>query len=320
MKTRNIFITASASLVILSLASCSALIPPPKHPDPTRTADGIPSTAFQYHFVTDQLILPATQELTQMFALNVDGDPQNQSDNLFGELLTMFTSAVPGLELQASMDQAMNTDRVVSLHVVKANDPLNASNVSWTLLQGKRNDMTPNSGIEEFTLDSTATANPPIIGSLTNGHFMGGPGTAQIHMSLLGQLVEMNLIGIRLEADLSAEGCANGKLGGAMTVDEFHNNVLPVVAEGLNRMVKADQTVTAPLLQTFDSDHNGAITLQELENNIFLSLALSPDLDLLDASGKYNPRQDGVKDSYSVGLGFTCIPAAFSAPELLLVP
>ena len=40
-------------------------------------------------------------------------------------------------------------------------------------------------------------------------------------------------------------------------------------------------------------------------------LAISPDMDLLDASGKFNPRQDGVKNSYSVGLGFTCVPATW---------
>jgi hypothetical protein len=45
-----------------------------------------------------------------------------------------------------------------------------------------------------------------------------------------------------------------------------------------------------------------------------LMVAGSPDLDLLDASGKFNPGQDGVKDSYSMGLGFTCVPAKFTAP------
>ena len=37
--------------------------------------------------------------------------------------------------------------------------------------------------------------------------------------------------------------------------------------------------------------------------------------DLLDASGKFSPGQDGVNDSYSVGLGFTCVPVIFNMPE-----
>jgi len=44
-------------------------------------------------------------------------------------------------------------------------------------------------------------------------------------------------------------------------------------------------------------------------------IAVSPDLDLLDSSDKFNPGQDGVKDSYSIGLGFTCVPATFVSPE-----
>ena len=138
-------------------------------------------------------------------------------------------------------------------------------------------------------------------------------------MFMLGQLVEVDLIGVRLEADLSAKGCANGKLGGGVTVDEFRSKLLPAIAEGLNEITKLNNTGANTLLQTFDSDKNGTITTQELESNSLLMLAISPDLDLLDASGKFNPNQDGVKDSYSLGLGFTCVPATFTAP-LVLVP
>jgi hypothetical protein len=76
----------------------------------------------------------------------------------------------------------------------------------------------------------------------------------------------------------------------------------------------ADPAPATTLLQAFDSDRDGIITIQELENNPLLMLAVSPDLDMLDASGNFNPGQDGAKDSYSVGLSFTCVPATFTAP------
>ena len=198
---------------------------------------------------------------------------------------------------------------------MKADDPLNDPSVSWSIFQGQKTQSAPSfDGSDKFTLDSAAPANSPIVGSLTNGHFTGGPGTAQVQMFLLGQPVEVDLIGVRLEADLSAKGCANGKLGGGVTVDEFRGKLLPAIADGLNQIIKADKAAANTLLQVFDSDHNGTITVQELENNPLLMIAISPDLDLLDASGKFNPGQDGVKDSYSVGLGFTCVPATFTAP------
>ncbi len=41
---------------------------------------------------------------------------------------------------------------------------------------------------------------------------------------------------------------------------------------------------------------------------------LSPDVDRLDETGAFKPRRDGIKDSLSIGLGFTAVPASFSAP------
>jgi hypothetical protein len=125
----------------------------------------------------------------------------------------------------------------------------------------------------------------------------------------------VDLIGVRLEADFSAAGCVNGKLGGGATAEEFEGSFLPAIAEGFNQIIKTNTTAATPLLQAFDSDKDGLITAQELEKNPVLMIAVSPDLDLLDSSGKFNPGQDGAKDSYSMGLGFTCVPAAFIVPD-----
>jgi hypothetical protein len=169
-------------------------------------------------------------------------------------------------------------------------------------------------GSDQLTLDSATPVNSPIVGALTNGHFAGGPGMTHIQMMLLGQLVDVDLIGVHLEADLSANGCTNGKIGGGITSEDFRGNLLPAIAQGINQIIKANQTAANTLLPIFDGDGNGTITSEELENNPLLMLAISPDLDLLDGSGNFNPGQDGIKDSYSAGLGFTCVPAIFEVP------
>jgi hypothetical protein len=310
MKMKSVFVV-NTGLILLLLAACSVLKPTST---PTQTPEVPPDTGVQYHFVTNKLLLPTTQEQTQAFALDVDGDSQQHPDNLFGKLLTLLTSVAQGFELQSTLDQAVNTGQLVSLHEVKANDPLNAPSVSWAIFQGQMTQSAPNfDGSDEFTLDSAAPTNSLIIGSLTNGYFTGGPGTAQVQLFLLGQPVEVGLIGVRLEADLSAEGCANGKLGGGLTVDEFRGKLLPTIADGLNQIIELDNPAANALLRSFDSDQNGTITIQELEDNPLFRIAISPDLDLLDASGNFNPGQDGMKDSYSIGLGFTCVPATFTA-------
>ena len=317
MKMKNVFAAASISMILLLLTACN-MPKPTSAPMPTPAEVVMPATGMEYTFVTNKLLMPTTQEQTQAFALNVDGDAQQTLDNKFGNLLTLLTSAVKNIELQSTLDQAVDSGQLVSLHVVKADDALNDTSVSWSILQGQKTLSAPIfDGSDKFALDSVAPVNLPIVGSLTNGHFTGGPGAAKVQMFLLRQPVDVDLIGLRLEADLSAQGCANGKLGGAVTVEEFRGKVLPPIADGLNLVIKADQTAATAILQAFDSDSNGTIAVQELENNPLLMLAISPDMDLLDASGKFNPGQDGVNDSYSVGFGFTCVPATW---DLALVP
>jgi hypothetical protein len=302
-----------ASLVLVALTACATLGPTAA---PTQAATGVPAaTGAKYYFVTNKLLLPTTQAQTQAFAVNVDGDPQNTPDNVFGQLLTLLASAAPGLDLQATLDQAVMTGQLVSLHAVKADNLLNAQGVSWSIFEGQKTQSAPKfDGSDKFTVDSAAPTNMPVIGAMTSGHFSGGPGTARILMYLIGKPVEVNLIGVHLEADLSSKGCANGKLGGGVTVDEFRTKLLPTIADGLSQVAKANPAAAGTLLQALDANHDGAITAQEIENNPMLMLAIAPDMDLLDASGNFKPGQDGVKDSYSVGLGFTCVPASFAAP------
>jgi len=314
MKMKKSFVI-NASLVLLLVSACSALQPAHTQPAPTETAVAQPATGIPYSYVTNRLMIPTTQTQVGLFALNVDGDAQGHPDDKFGDLLTLLTSAAQGIELQASLDQAVTSGQLVSLHVVKADDILNDPSVSWSLFLGKKTQSPPLfDGSDKFTLESAASTDAPIVGSLAHGHFTGGPGIAQARIFLLSQMVEVDLIGVRLEADLSAGGCANGKLGGGVTAEEFRGKLLPAIADGLNQISMADKEAENALLKVFDSDHNGTITTREIESNPLLMLAISPDLDLLDASGQFHPNQDGVKDSYSIGLGFTCVPATFIAP------
>jgi len=317
MIRKNISMAASTGLIIMLLAACN--LPQPK-PVPTQTPESqqsaVTTTASQqYHFVTNKLLLPVTQALTQSYALNIDGDAQQHTDNRVGELLTLLNSAAPALEIQTTIDQVVSSGQLVTLHLVQTADLKNAQGVSWSIFPGQATTSAPTfDGTDKFTLDQSAPLNLPLTGTLSNGHFSGGPGTARIQVSLLGQTVEVDLIGVRLESDLSVMGCANGKLGGGVTVTNFRENLLPAIANGLNQITKADPSVGGTLQPLLDTDKNGTITAPELENNPLLMLAAAPDLDLLDASGKFNPNQDGVKDSYSIGLGFTCVPATFTAP------
>lgn len=314
MNSRH-YVLVNATVIVFFLAGCSAFMPAPARTQPAPTAQVAPSTGVQYHFVTNKLILPTTSAEAQSFALNLDADAQNHGDNVLGGLLALLTSAAPTLQLQSAMDAAVSNGELVTLHVLKADDALNDASASWSIFQGQGAKAAPSfDGSDKFALDSAAPLSPPLVGSLSNGHFAGGPGTARLKVFLLGPPVEVDLIGVRLEADVTAKGCDHGKLGGGLTVDEFRAKFLPAMVDGLNQTVQADRAVADAVLPIFDADRNGTITVAELLSNPLLMLAASPDLDLMDASGKFNPGQDGTKDSYSLGLGFTCVPATFTAP------
>jgi hypothetical protein len=250
MKMKNVFVLNAGLAILLLLSACSALKPTPTQPVSTPTTVVIPVTGAQHQFVTNKLLLPATRAQTEAFGLNIDNDERQNPDNKFGELLTLLTSAAPGLELQSTLDQAVDTGQLVSLHMVMADDFLNDPNVSWSVFLGQRTQSAPSfDGSDTFTLDSSTPANSPIIGSLTDGHFSGGPGAARIKVLLLGQSVDVDLIGVRLEADVNADGCVDGKLGGGVTVEEFRNRLLPAIADGLNLIITANNPAASPLLQ-----------------------------------------------------------------------
>lgn len=315
MKIPKMLTAGFAGLILISLAACSALQQAPVVPEAAPSPQAQPSTGVQYHFVTNQLLLPTTQSQADAYAVNVDGDAGASGDNHFGRLLSLLTSAAPGLELQATLDDAVDTGKLVSLHVMKADDPLADPSASWSIVLGHETDSPPAfDGSDEFTIAPDDVINEPIVGTLTAGHFSGGPGAAQTRIFLFGQAVDVSLLGVRLEADVSAQGCTNGRLGGGVSVDEFRGKLLPIIADGLNAVLAANPDASKLVLQAFDSDGNGEISVEELERNPLLMLAISPDLDLMDASGTFNPRQDGEKDSYSAGFGFTCVPAVFEAP------
>ncbi len=318
MKKKSIFIAANAGLLLACmLAACapSAASVPTATPTATTPPATVPAKRARYHFVTDRLLVPTTQAQAQQFALDVDGD--SKPDNLFGQVLAALVSIAPGLDFQPDADEAVKDGPVFILHVLQADDLSNAADASWSIFQGHPSQTPPKfDGSDQFTLDPAAPIDSHIAGAITDGHFAGGPGTARVRTRFMGQLIDLDLIGVHVESDVSINKCANGRLAGGLRNDEFRAKLLPVIAAGLNQVIKADPggAATQTLQATFDTNQDGKISTDELENNLLLKAVISPDLDLLDAAGKFNPRQDGMKDALSAGFGFTCVAAKFTAP------
>ena len=106
----------------------------------------------------------------------------------------------------------------------------------------------------------------------------------------------------------------SGKLGGGISqqVDEV---LIPAIASALQTVIDAScptacSPAAANILIVFDANGDQIVTADELRSNFLVqAILLSPDLDLVKGNGR--PGRDGVRDSISVGLGFTAKAALF---------
>jgi hypothetical protein len=306
-------------LLATFLAACGTGSPPtakPTLPPPVTPPETAPVET-RHQFVSNTVTVPMSHSQSQELALNLDGDAQGQPDNLLGQLFATFLDISPEFELQSTANEMITSGQVVMLHAVVANDLANDADVHWSVLQGQASSPPSFDGTDVFTVDTSFAARSSVLpGAITNGHFIGGPGSARIQLVFLDVPIALDLIGVRLEADVNATGCTNGRIGGGIRQEDFLNTFLPAIALGLNQTIAAEPATTfsQSVLAVFDGDGNGTISNDELQNNFLLNLATTPDLDLLDASGNFNPGQDGIRDSLSIGLGFTCVPASFNVP------
>jgi hypothetical protein len=315
--------------------------------------DGGPvvDTGSYHHFVTNVVHTPSTSAEAKTYGLDIDGAADGEVDNALGKILA--TLKTQNVDIQAQVTDAVNGGNLILLHSVRSDDDTltNDPSVSWKVHLGVKTapNMPDFSGTGMFMVD---TANDPsdaaLTGSLTNGFFSGGPGSVRIQLSLTGGTpVNVDLIGARIESSLTADGCMDGIVGGAITKTNLDNQIIPAVADLVQASVADDggypcmnandtcmmspkgeaetcdpdrmlcETSTSKtILGLFDSNKDGMITVDEIRMNSLIMAFLEPDVDLLDASGTFQSdpaKRDGMKDSLSVGLGFGCVKGVFDA-------
>ncbi len=272
----------------------------------------------RFKFVINGVHLPTTSAQTRDLAHNIDGDANNRPDNAFGGILSALTQQ--GIDVNAANSAAIASGDNISLQLLQADNLLN-SVAFWSVFQGSAQPNPDYSGNGSFTIDPAAPTDSLLPGHILGGEFAGGPGKARVKLMLLGAPIVVDLIGARVSTTLSASGCSGGKIGGGISQQSIQNQVFPALAGGFSHILAADpgcpsmcsgQALT--LENLFDTDHNGTITTAEIANNTLVHALFAPDVDLVDASGAFNPLHDGVKDSLSIGFGFTCVAASYAAP------
>lgn len=289
-------------------------------------------------YVADTVTLPATASQAQQLGLDLDGDPQNRPDNALGQILSTLAAQSDGPGLQESVDEGVATGELIMLLNLRATSTSTATKAGLWVLLGENptpaacaspDDMVCGNhltGTATFDISADSPPDAALAGQIVGGKFTGGPGQVKLQLSIgEGDPLDLNLIGAKVDVTVGPDGLMSGKVGGAIEDSDLQNNVLPGIVDLLSGSVTEDCPNTAPpcctegstgetVIDLFDENDDCMITLEELKESDLISSLLAPDVDLLDENGDYNPRVDGVKDSLSLGIGFTGTGASFPAP------
>lgn len=297
-------------------------------------------------YVVSKIYMPTTAAQANMFGLNLDGDEQGRPDNALGQILSTLAGQAGGdFDLQSAIDEQVNMGDIILLANVKATALTTAAGVGTSIFLGANpgtapcadaNDMVCGlhlDGSSTFEIDpaSPSQAESTLVGQIVGGKLTGGPGSVTIELSLVqgGDALVVNLVGARVDVgSVSDTGMTGGKLGGAVTEEALNDDILPALHGILGTTIGEDCTGTADpccedgstgqlLIDLFDESdpQDCMVTLEELKNNSLISSLLAPDVDLFNgdpAAGNFDPRNDGVKDSLSLGIGFDAVGGTFT--------
>ena len=251
-----------------------------------------------HEYVTDSLSFGANQlEVSRNgFDLNNNG----VSDNVVGAFLVTLSTVY---DFNAPIAASLEEGDVVMLHTLRARSFERDPAATWRISYG------------EPTADPALTSSR-LAGAIDAGRFAGGPGAIPLKLSLVSgdAPIQLDLMGAQLEATCDPTACS-GKLGGGISVDQADEVLIPAIASALQTVIDAScptacSPAAANILNLFDANRDQMVSAGELRASFLVQLLLlSPDLDLLKRNGR--PGRDGVRDSVSVGLGFTAKAALF---------
>jgi hypothetical protein len=299
-----VFITVAAGSASVHLA----------HGD--RIASDPADCKLSLHYVTDSLKVGSTPSEASANAIDLDGD--GFPDNVLGAFLSVISSL---FGFDAQIAGSLESGDVVILHSLHTDSLKKDHAASWQVHLGHPQPDPVLTGGGTFVIDSAAPTSDTLSGPLDRGRFAGGPGVIALRLGLVsGQPpVEVHLGAGRIQAACDADSCA-GELGGGVTTSEVDAVIIPAMAAAMQAVIDADPSCAPPapgpctgpagtIVAIFDANGDHTITAEELKANSLINAILTPDLDLLDADGR--PGQDGVRESLSLGLGFTARNAIF---------
>jgi hypothetical protein len=264
--------------------------------------------------------------------LDIDGN--GSSENKIGDLIALL--AIGGFQVQSTIDEAVATGATLLLVDVQTTSFSGAGSAgvafylgdSATAMPAPCTDTTMIStcgkhlaGTGTFTIAASSPRDTQLTGPLTGGTLKAGPGKIAIQIALTGAPIVVNLMGARTQvSSITADGIGKGIVGGAISLTELNNNVLPAIEGQLDAVVLSDcgapagrtgatcscvagSTGLTVLRGASPFDYSPAdceVSLDEIKTHQLVAPSLKSDVTI-----------DGMP-GISVGLGFTAKKATFT--------
>ena len=269
-------------------------------------------------FVVNKVTLPVMASLNDQLGFDLDNDSRHSIDNKLGSIIQLIVANAgsTNVDLQMQVDTQVTMGKIILLTSFKSAAFATESNVVAQLYLGKDADADPANnlgGSGMFTIDSAGPSDAKFYGNIAAGVFTSTePASATIKLAIVeGDPVSLKIIAAKMKGTVTATGISNAKLGGGITKTELETNVLPAVYMLITKQIMMDPNSNGSmaLKQLFDTNKDGTITEPEFRASNTIQTVLSPDVDLLKADGTVG--KDGVKESVSLGIGFTTVKGSF---------
>ena len=269
-------------------------------------------------YVMSNINIPDKSSENDQLGFDLDNDSRHSIDNKLGSIIQLIAANAgsSSVDLQGQVDMQVTMGKIILLGSYKSTAFVTESNTVFQMYLGKDadTDATNNlGGNGMFTIDTAGPQDAKFYGGSAAGVFKSTePASATIKLALVeGDPVSIKIIAAKIQASPTATGVTNAKLGGGITKTELEMNVLPAVFGLITKQIMDDPNGSGSMAikQLFDTDKNGTITEAEFKASNTIQTVLSPDVDLLKADGTVG--KDGVKESVSLGVGFTAVKGIF---------
>jgi hypothetical protein len=293
--------------------------------------------ALRAQYVWNAVLVPM-QRSDYALDLNGDGRADNQFGNIYGTL------AGQNLDVQNDATQAVTSGQSLTLIDAHADDFSDDACAASDVEAADAMASPDFSGAGHFTVDPAAVPGH-FAGTFAAGTFSSlplpesaaTPVIMTLKLPLLGAIIGVQLVGAHVRYTRAADGTVTGgQLNGAIRNSDVQNVVIPALAASLTAQVqvlplspramellflfdnggKADPTCGAGTCKNPDGTcavkYDRKIDICEVATSGLIQNLLAPDVQMFDANGNYLPSRDNThKDSLSIGLGFSAVPATF---------